>query len=163
MSNKTAYLSLGSNIGKRPTNLKKAIKLIEECGIVVSKKSGFYETAAVSKIKQKNFINMCIEIKTTASSRKLLQICQMIEKQMGRNRKLPKKEGYEKPRIIDIDILMYENEKINKRNLKIPHPKMHKRRFVLEPLNEIAPHLTHPVQHKTIKQLLNARQSSSIF
>ncbi|MFC1655465.1 2-amino-4-hydroxy-6-hydroxymethyldihydropteridine diphosphokinase [Patescibacteria group bacterium] len=160
---KTAYLSLGSNIGRRSSNLKKALKLIEECGIVVSKKSKFYETVAVSKIKQRNFVNMCVEIKTTVSPQKLLQICQMIEREMGRDRKSPKKEGYEKPRIIDIDIIIYEKEKINQRNLKVPHPKMHERRFVLEPLNEIAPHLVHPVQQKTIKQLLNALQSTSIF
>lgn len=149
-------------MGRRPDNIRKALWLLKECSVIIKKESSFYETKAVSKISQRNFINMCAEIYTTFSPEKLLQICQMIEKKMGRIRKTPKRPGYEKPRVMDIDILMYDSEKINKRNLKIPHPRMQRRRFVLEPLNEIAPHLKHPVQQKTIKQLLNELLNNSI-
>lgn len=135
----TAYLSLGSNLGKRPNNLKKAQKLLEECGVHIKKASKIYETNAVSRVKQGKFLNMCIEVQTMHSPQKLLAICQLIEKQMGRKRLKPKRAGYEKPRIIDIDILLFEDLKINTRQLKIPHPRMHLREFVLKPLNDIAP------------------------
>ncbi len=149
-----AYLALGSNSGKRPHNLEKARKLLEECGIKITKVSKIYETEPVSRINQGKFLNQCFEIKTNHDPRRLLSICQMIEKQMGRKKLRAKKIGYEKPRIIDIDILLYENGIINKKFLKVPHPRMHSRKFVLEPLNDIAPRLVHPGQRKTINNLL---------
>jgi 2-amino-4-hydroxy-6-hydroxymethyldihydropteridine diphosphokinase len=149
-----AYLALGSNLGMRPHNLKKAKILLEECGIKILKVSKIYETKAVSRISQRNFLNQCIEVKTDHDPKKLLSICQIIEKQMGRKRLQPKKSGSEKPRVIDIDILLYESIIINSKFLKIPHPRMHLRQFVLEPLNDIAPLLVHPKQHKTINKLL---------
>jgi len=135
----TAYLALGTNLGSRKRNLIKACKLLEECGVKVTKTSKIYETKAVSRIKQPKFLNQCVEVQTEHSPQKLLKICQLIERQMGRKRSTPKRAGYEKPRIIDIDILLYENLKINTRTLKIPHPRMHLREFVLKPLNDIAP------------------------
>jgi 2-amino-4-hydroxy-6-hydroxymethyldihydropteridine diphosphokinase len=150
---KTAYLALGSNVGKRPLNLNKALALLKECGIKIIKTSNFYNTKPVSKVAQRDFLNMCVKIQTSFTPEKLLKICKMIEKQMGR-KFIKKRSGYEKPRIIDIDILLYENLILKKHNLVIPHKKMHLRKFVLEPLNEIAPHLKHPVQHKTISKLL---------
>ncbi len=134
----TAYLSLGSNLGNRPNNLKKAQQLLEECGVHIKKTSKIYETNAVSRIKQGKFLNMCIKVHTKHSPQKLLKICQLIERQMGRIRASAKRAGYEKPRIIDIDILLYEDLQINTRQLKIPHPRMHLREFVLKPLNDIA-------------------------
>lgn len=150
----TVYLALGSNIGRRKYHLSKALKLIEECGLDITKKSKIYKTKAVSKIKQDDFLNMCVEAKTTHSPEKLLTAIQLIEKQIGRTRKEKKKVGYEKPRIIDIDIIFYGNKIVGRRNLKIPHPRMHKRKFVLEPLSEIAPLIKHPLQHKTVCELL---------
>lgn len=102
----TVYLSLGSNIGNRNNNIKKAVVLIDECGLIVEDMSALYETEAVSKIKQRNFINACVKVSTRFSPEKVLRIVQLVEKQMGRDRSLPKRKGYEKPRIIDIDILL---------------------------------------------------------
>jgi 2-amino-4-hydroxy-6-hydroxymethyldihydropteridine diphosphokinase len=137
----TVYLSLGSNIGRRQINIKKAVTLLDECGLKVEDISALYETAAVSKIKQRDFINACIKVSTEFSPEKVLRAVQMIEKQMGRKRFGSKRKGYEKPRIIDIDILLYDKIKVNKRNLKIPHPEMKNRKFILEPLSDIAPHI----------------------
>jgi 2-amino-4-hydroxy-6-hydroxymethyldihydropteridine diphosphokinase len=134
-----AYLSLGSNLGNRPNNLKKAQQLLEECGVYLKKASKIYETEPVSRVPQGKFLNMCIEVQTKHGPQKLLKICQLIEKQMGRIRASAKRAGYEQPRIIDIDILLYDNLKINTPRLKIPHPRMHQREFVLKPLNDIAP------------------------
>jgi len=137
----TVYLSLGSNVGRRQINIKKAIVLIDECGLKVEDLSGLYETEAVSKIKQRNFINACVKVSTEFSPEKVLRAVQLVEKQMGRQRSMPKRKGYERPRIIDIDILLYDKIKVNKRNLKIPHPEMKNRKFILEPLSDIAPHI----------------------
>lgn len=149
-----AYLSLGSNQKRRKDNLKKALKLLKECGITINKQSSIFDNKAISKVSQRNYLNQCIEIETNFPPEKLLQIIKLIEKQMGRIRSKRKRSGYEKSRIIDIDILLYENMVIQKKNLKIPHKKMHERYFVLKLLNEIAPHLVYPLQHKTINQLL---------
>ena len=147
------YLGLGANVGRLKDNLKKAITLIKECGLNVLKQSSTYKTKAISKVQQRDYLNMCIEVETKFPPEKIFNICQMIERQMGRSKE-KKKKGYEKPRIIDIDILLYGKKIIKKQNLKIPHINMHKRLFVLEPLNEIAPHVMHPTQQKTIKMLL---------
>jgi 2-amino-4-hydroxy-6-hydroxymethyldihydropteridine diphosphokinase len=148
------YLALGSNMGKRRNNLKKALNLIEECGIKIIKKSKIYETKAVSKVEQDDFLNMCVEAKTRHSPEKVLRAIQIVEKQAGRKRKEKKRAGYEKPRVIDIDILLFNGKIINKRNLKIPHPEMHEREFVLKPLNDIAPEALHPKIKKKISELL---------
>lgn len=147
------YLGLGTNVGRLKDNLKKAIRLLKKCGLGVLKQSSMFKTKAISKVQQRDYLNMCIEGETSFSPEKILKICQMIEKQIGQPKE-KKKKGFEKPRIIDIDILLYGKKIIKKRNLKIPHLNMHKRLFVLEPLNEIAPHIMHPVQQKTIKMLL---------
>lgn len=133
------YLSLGSNIGRRPNNVKKAVVLLDECGLFVEKMSGLYETEPVTKIKQRDFINACVKVNTNFSPQKVLRIIQNIEKQMGRDRSKPKRKGYERARVIDIDILLYDDSVLNKKNLKIPHPEMKNRSFVLEPLSDIAP------------------------
>lgn len=149
-----AYLALGSNLGQRPQNLKKARKLLEECGVKILKSSKIYETKPVSRISQRKFFNQCLEVETKHNPQKLLKICRFIERQMGRDHTVKKRAGSEKPRTIDIDILFYENFILDTKFLKIPHPRMHKRKFVLEPLNDIALRLEHPAQHKTINYLL---------
>lgn len=133
----TVYLSLGTNIGRRPNNIKKAVTLLDECGLKVEDMSALYETDAVSKIKQRSYINACVKVSTNFSPEKVLRVTQHIERQMGRDRSQPKKKGFEKPRVIDIDILLYDKIKVNKKNLKIPHPEMFKRAFVMEPLSDI--------------------------
>ena len=145
----TAHLLIGGNLGDRKTNLLTAISLInEQCGPLI-RSSSIYETEAWGKTDQPSFLNQALEISTSLNARQLMRKILKIEKEMGRVRK--EKLG---PRIIDIDILLYENEIHDLRFLKIPHPEMQNRRFVLVPLAEIDPTLQHPVLKKTIAELL---------
>ena len=145
----TAHLLIGGNLGDRKENLLTAISLInEQCGSL-TKVSSIYETEAWGITDQPSFLNQALEISTSLNARQLLRKILKIEKEMGRVRK--EKLG---PRIIDIDILLYENEIHDLRFLKIPHPEMQNRRFVLVPLTEIDPTLQHPVLKKTIAELL---------
>ena len=145
-----AYLLIGGNLGNRKENLLRASALInEQCGQVISS-SSFYETAAWGKTDQPSFLNQVLAISTTMTARKLMRRILKIETSMGRIRE--EKLG---PRIIDIDILLFNNEIHDLRFLKIPHPEMQNRRFALAPLAEIDPGLIHPVFKKTIAQLLD--------
>jgi len=145
----TAYLLIGGNLGNRKDNLRKATSLIiEQCGSLTSA-SSIYETAAWGITDQPSFLNQVLEISTSSNARQLLRKILKIEKEMGRVRH--EKLG---PRIIDIDILLFENEIHDLPFLKIPHPEMQNRRFVLTPLAEIGPGLQHPVLKKSIEQLL---------
>lgn len=145
----TAHLLIGGNLGDRKENLLSAISLIrEQCGSLI-KSSSIYETEAWGKTDQPSFLNQALEISTSLNARQLMRKILKIEKEMGRVRK--EKLG---PRLIDIDILLFENEIHDLRFLKIPHPEMQNRRFVLVPLAEIDPSLQHPVMKKTIAELL---------
>lgn len=126
-----AYLSLGSNIENRENFLKKAISEIKKIA-KITKKSKIYETSPVGYKNQGDFLNMVIQIETSLNPRKLLEEIQKIEKELGRERKI--KNG---PRTIDIDILTFEDTIVDEPNLKIPHPRMHERKFVLVPLLEL--------------------------
>jgi len=157
----TLYFSLGSNIGRRNYNLKRALELMDQCAIHITKVSKIYETEPVSLFEQKYFFNICAEGETEFPPEKVLKICKSIEEQMGREMAKLKAPGYYMPRIIDIDILLYAQRIIRKRNLIIPHEKMHLRRFVLEPLNEIDPYINHPVLHQSVKELLQLCEDKS--
>lgn len=148
---KKAYLGLGSNIGNRRQNINKALKyLTTQKEINVLKLSSFYQTKPVGCSKQRDFLNAAVLINTTAAPLKLLKILKSIEKKTGRV-KTKVKWG---PRVIDIDILAYNNSTFNSEKLIIPHPLMHERFFVLKPFADIAPGYKHPVLHKTIRRLL---------
>jgi 2-amino-4-hydroxy-6-hydroxymethyldihydropteridine diphosphokinase len=144
------FLLLGSNLGDRVLNLREARKRIEAtCGPCLQA-SSVYRTAAWGKTDQPEFLNQALEIKTTLLPDNLLMAIQDIEKAMGRER--IEKWG---TRIIDIDILIYNNHVIRTRDLMLPHPQLENRRFALAPLNDIAPNLVHPLSGKKISELLD--------
>lgn len=145
-----AYIGVGSNLGQRQENISSAEELIRSIeGIEFLKSSSIIETAPLGGPAQGKFLNAVFEIKTALSPEALLNILQEIEQSLGRERNI--KWG---PRKIDLDILFYGNRIINKENLQIPHPLLHKRKFVLEPLCQLNPSLEHPGLKKQISQIL---------
>jgi 2-amino-4-hydroxy-6-hydroxymethyldihydropteridine diphosphokinase len=150
MSN-VAYIGIGSNLGSPLKNCRQSIALLEEYpGIKVISRSSFYETEPVGLTDQDWFCNAVVEISTVLEPIPLLDTLLAIEIAMGRIRK--EKWG---PRIIDLDILLYEKCVIKNKRLEIPHPEMTGRRFVLAPLAELAADSVHPTKKKTIGQLLS--------
>jgi len=147
-----AYLCLGSNLNNPETQVQQAFqKLREDPNISILKSSSLIQTKPVGNINQPDFYNQVIEVETSYSSDELLQKALNLENQMGRVR-----SEHWGPRIIDIDILLYEDEVKHTQDLILPHPEMTKRKFVLELLCSIAPDLIHPVLHKSIANLLKA-------
>jgi 2-amino-4-hydroxy-6-hydroxymethyldihydropteridine diphosphokinase len=143
------YLSLGSNIGDRETHLRAAIQRLQSLGRVQSISSA-YETAPVEFTDQPWFLNCAVALESSSTPAHLMQQLLEIERAMGRQRL--QKKG---PRTIDLDILLFEDVIVNGLELTIPHPAMQYRRFVLEPLAEIAPDAVHPVLKKTVRELLS--------
>ena len=144
-----AYLLLGGNIGNRLDNLERAKHLLEKQVGKVIKDSKVYETASWGNTDQPDFLNQVLLIKTKLTAEKIMEQILLIEKTMGRVR--AKKNA---SRIIDIDILFFNEEVIETKNIIIPHPQIQNRNFVLYPLNELSPQLKHPVLKKTIHELL---------
>ena len=147
---KRVYLSLGSNLGDRAAHLNAAIKRMDTLGKIMAV-SSFYETEPVELTAQPWFLNCAVELDTEKMPKQLLASIFDIEKEMGRRR--VQKKG---PRTVDIDILLFGNSIIKAKGLTIPHPAMHDRRFVLEPLAEIAPEIRHPIFKRTIRELRDA-------
>jgi len=150
---KIVFLSLGSNVGDRAANLNAAIERLRTLGEIVAV-SSFYDTEPVGLAAQPWFLNCAVKLDTEKMPKQLLAGILDIEQQMGRRR--VQKNG---PRTIDIDILLFGNSIIETKGLTVPHIGMHERRFVLEPLAEIAPELRHPVFKRTIRELRDALPS----
>lgn len=151
------FLCLGSNLGQKKNNLKKALALLRNEGIRILRSSSFYETEPVDNLDQPWFYNQVVEVEAGFSPLELLKLAKKIEKRMGR-----KGSTQKSPRKIDIDILLAENEVIRTRELVIPHPRLEKRNFVLVPLGEIAPDIVHPVLKTKIEDLAKNSKDPSI-
>lgn len=147
---KSAYLSLGANRGDRGGQIERALALLEESGVDVLRRSALYETEPVDVTHQPWFLNCVVEVETELLPLGLLHLTQRIERQLGRNRTGTPRG----PRPIDIDIVLFGNHIVRLPELTIPHPRMTERRFVLEPLRELAPALRHPVTRKTPAEML---------
>ncbi len=145
------YLGLGSNVGKRNRNIELALDHLQaHSDISLIQISKEYETVAVSQFKQPNYINSVAQIETFLTPLELLEVTESIEQTMGRTTK-----GLGDPRIIDIDILFYDDEIFSDDRLTIPHALAHERLFVLNPLHDIAPDLIHPILNQSISKLRN--------
>ena len=145
------YIALGSNLGNRENNIKKAIIALDKIIGKLIKCSSFYETSPVGFCSNSYFINAAAIFETSLLPLELLEETEYVERILGRSEKSRNKQYSD--RCIDIDILFYDNLIIQTEALTIPHPEIHNRLFVLEPLNEIAPAVLHPILQKTVKQL----------
>lgn len=148
---KGVFLILGSNLEDRFTPIQKAIHKLKSEAIKITKASSFYETEPWGFTMQPNFINQVIEIETNLTPNQLLELILRIEQEIGRKRQEKWQE-----RLIDIDILYYNDLVLNTINLKLPHPQLQNRRFTLLPICEIAPYFIHPIFQKTQLELLNS-------
>ncbi len=151
------WLGLGSNLGNRKANLLDAIARLEARGIGSIRVSSLYETAPIGYLDQPGFLNAVLKAASAAGPEALLEHVAAVETEMGRVRDIP--NG---PRVIDIDILFYGNHIVFTDTLEIPHPRLMFRRFVLEPLAEISPHLRHPGPERTGTELLARVQDQEV-
>ncbi len=156
MPTSDAYLALGTNLGNRQANLKIAKDRLS-AGIEIVKESSIYETAPWGYTDQPQFLNQVIQVRTDFNPFILLWQLKIIERKMGRVKTF--RNG---PRLIDLDILFYEQRVIDKFYLQIPHPRLHERAFVLIPLAEIAPELIHPVLGLSVQELLSRINSEGV-
>jgi 2-amino-4-hydroxy-6-hydroxymethyldihydropteridine diphosphokinase len=147
-----AYISVGSNLGCKLSNCQKAIALLSVPGETrLKRQSGFYATEPVDYLDQDWFVNAVIEIETTLEPHVLLKKLKMLESELGRT---AAKIRFG-PRVIDLDIIFYDDLILSSRDLILPHPRMHKRRFVLQPICDIDQKIFHPVLKKDVHYLLD--------
>ena len=145
-----AYIALGSNMGDRESYLNTAVRgLGQSQGCRVVRVSEYINTKPYGNTNQDDFLNACLELETLLTPHELLALLQKLENYAGRIR-----TEHWGPRTLDLDIIFYDDVIISENDLRIPHPEMHKREFVLRPLNEIAPNKLHPTQKKTVAELL---------
>lgn len=136
-----SFIGIGSNVGDRAQFCRAAVEQLNQAdGVEVTATSSLYETSPIGGPPQRSFVNMVVRIHTSLDHRELLSVCQSIEQRLGRE----ESDLRWGPRVVDLDILSFDNEKISEPDLEIPHPRMSERRFVLVPLLEIAPDVTDP-------------------
>jgi len=153
---KFVYLGIGSNLGNRKKNIENAKSRLIQRDIKLLQSSSYYETPSWPNSKYPKYLNIVLRISTSFHQVKLLKICKKIEKSLGR-KKAPKNS----PRVCDIDILDYANKQTNK-GIKLPHPEMHKRNFVIFPLFEINKNWVHPISQKNIKKIIFSLSNKDI-
>jgi 2-amino-4-hydroxy-6-hydroxymethyldihydropteridine diphosphokinase len=152
------FVGLGSNVGDRLEQISRAVQRLGRLpGVRVSRMATIYDTEPVGP-PQPEYLNTVIEMDTALSPHQLLETLKLLERQLGR---VPSTQRWG-PRVIDLDILLYDDRVLNEPALIIPHPRMHERRFVLEPLAQLAPQFVHPVLKQTIAQLLAALPASTL-
>jgi 2-amino-4-hydroxy-6-hydroxymethyldihydropteridine diphosphokinase len=149
---KLVYLGLGANVGDRRSNLESAIAQLAALGTVTAR-SSFYETEPMEVPGQPWFLNCAVELETELMPKQLLARLLEIERALGRKRRRGQPKG---PRTLDLDILLFGTSVVETAGLTIPHPALHERRFVLEPLAEIAPEARHPVLKRSVRELRDA-------
>ena len=157
MKSNTAYLSIGSNLGNRSENIKKCLSHISAISIIKATSSIIETEPFKVSIKQDNFLNLVVKIEFLKDHFELLNDINLIESKLGRIRSSVRNE----PRIIDIDIIFFNNLIFSNDNLEIPHPRFKERLFVLQPLSEISPNFIDPITKKTIKFLLDEAKNTS--
>lgn len=153
-----AYIGLGSNLGDRAENLLMGVRGMLDLGLEVIRLSRIYQTEPVETFAQPAFLNMVVQLqgKTLPTPEEVMARLLQVEHSLGRTRNLTKG-----PRTIDLDLLLYNGETRNTQFLTLPHPRLHHRRFVLEPLAELAAQLVHPLLNKTISELLASLEDQS--
>ncbi len=154
---KDIYLALGTNLGDRETNLKRAKELLAP-KVVIEQESAIYVTPPWGYADQPEFLNQVIKVRACLNPHKLLKALKSIENKMGREKTI--RYG---PRLIDLDILFYGQRVVQKKNLCIPHPRLHKRAFVLVPLGEIAPDFLHPLLKVRVQDLLSQVDTQGVI
>jgi 2-amino-4-hydroxy-6-hydroxymethyldihydropteridine diphosphokinase len=155
----TAFIALGANLGDRATNIERALDALRNTeGVGVLRVSGLLENPAVGGPETSPpFLNAVAELRTALDPSALLRRLLDIEREMGRVR--TQKWA---PRLIDLDLILYSDWVIDNPDLQLPHPRFHERRFVLQPLEELAPHLQHPVLKRTVRELLQQLRAEQI-
>lgn len=154
---KTVYISMGSNVGDREQQIAAAIQALGARGVRIVRQSSIYSTEPVDVATQAWFLNCVLEVETDLMPRQLLRAFKDIENELGRRHSV--RRG---PRVIDLDILLYGTSVVRASDLEIPHPRMTQRRFVLIPLAEIAPAVHHPVENKSVEELLAETEDRSV-
>lgn len=154
---KRIYLSLGSNLGERERLLERALERLAAEGLRLLRVSSVWETEPVGRRSQPWFLNLVVEAETELFPRLLLARLQRIERELGRRRPAPGA-----PRPIDIDLLLYGEAVVRTPELELPHPRLGERRFVLEPLAELAPELRHPVSRRTVREMAEATRAQKV-
>lgn len=160
MEIKIVHVALGTNLGNREHNLQQAIRLVSEQIGTVKQCSPFYENEAQGFETDELFLNGCISVETELEPMEVLYILKEIEANLGRE--IKSEEGYSS-RPIDLDIILFDNQIINKIELEVPHPRFRERLFVIKPLSDIDPEVIDPISQKTMIELLNLCQDTSVL